>query len=864
MADIFVSQAGAGAADGSDRDNPYSVSGHNAASFVAGDVIWILGQLTSSLIPPSSGALGGRIVYRFDDAQDPGSVTLASGSPININALSHVELYEPYVIPTGTANGIFMQGATNGIVITRPRVRSSSTGRPIYVFGNAHTNFLIDAPVITHGNGDITSSNDSEAIYIWGNNATAGSGGELRDVDLLSVADSVADGSSAFVGLSLEDWDDLTISIKRIEGFFTGLCYQDCDDNTVEVTLIKDCKSPTSGQGVLVAGTSTGNKTKLGTYDGNYEGYQDNSTVGGNEIIAAKHRNHEVNAVSYTATGATQGRIVQQDIEHSPDGGIGHGIVVQNGGASTRVQIRNNRITCDVTGANAQCVAINGTYDEVDIDANSYETSNGAIVGALGGTDYETLQQWQGALAGDADVIGKDVNSTIGPLPLDGMPLINTGVAALTLFNDAPDSAPWSGAGTGATTMIQASSAQTLFGVDVWRLANDGSNTNNRFQTRNGGWPFVVSNDTIWLAVYVEDGLATSGLQFFIANGASIATDYSWSTITNTYLHHGWNLLPMSFTGATHVSPFELSDVGLGFNTASAFDAMRLRINGVSSINQLYYAAGLLDSVNSHPYVSIVFDDCDETAYTNGHSYSQSRGVPLTHFIIGSLIGTSGRLTLAEVNEMMAGGDDIGFHGDERWDNAADPVALIQADVDDIRKLGLSPRGLWTAAYPSGEYGQNAGDWRVTQDALERAGIRYARTTKPTEAIIPVTSPYHLGAIPLNNTTSLAEAQAAVDRAAALSIPLIFYGHAIDTVADSLTWTTSDWQSLVDHINTAAVTAVTMPEMCAALQNRALSGEKWWAGEQRPVGLDGEPFSDFHTSIGANQSKLTPFHPNNL
>ncbi|MBT8449513.1 MAG: hypothetical protein KJO69_07480, partial [Gammaproteobacteria bacterium] len=41
------------------------------------------------------------------------------------------------------------------------------------------------------------------------------------------------------------------------------------------------------------------------------------------------------------------------------------------------------------------------------------------------------------------------------------------------------------------------------------------------------------------------------------------------------------------------------------------------------------------------------------------------------------------------------------------------------------------------------------------------------------------------------------------------------------------------------------------------------AGVKWWTGAN-PQGLDGEPFSDIDTDIGANQSTYSPFHPVNL
>jgi hypothetical protein len=62
-ATYYVTQAGAGAADGSTYANAMSVAGHNAGSFSGDDVIYLCGNITSTVAPPSSGNSGHQIVY---------------------------------------------------------------------------------------------------------------------------------------------------------------------------------------------------------------------------------------------------------------------------------------------------------------------------------------------------------------------------------------------------------------------------------------------------------------------------------------------------------------------------------------------------------------------------------------------------------------------------------------------------------------------------------------------------------------------------------------------------------------------------------------------------------------------------------
>ncbi len=64
-ATYYVTQAGAGSANGSTLGNAFSVSGHNAAIFAAGDIIILNGTITSTIAPPNSGSSGSLITYTF-------------------------------------------------------------------------------------------------------------------------------------------------------------------------------------------------------------------------------------------------------------------------------------------------------------------------------------------------------------------------------------------------------------------------------------------------------------------------------------------------------------------------------------------------------------------------------------------------------------------------------------------------------------------------------------------------------------------------------------------------------------------------------------------------------------------------------
>lgn len=122
MATRYVTQAGAGAHDGTTLGNAWSVAEHNAASLSAGDIVSLNGTLTSVLSSPSDGSAGNIITYLFAaDAKCSAPVWPANTGAIYLGANSYVTidggtngLIENTANGTGLANsvescGIFLQ-----------------------------------------------------------------------------------------------------------------------------------------------------------------------------------------------------------------------------------------------------------------------------------------------------------------------------------------------------------------------------------------------------------------------------------------------------------------------------------------------------------------------------------------------------------------------------------------------------------------------------------------------------------------------------------------------------------------------------------------------------------------------------------
>jgi len=413
MANYYVRPLGGsyGLEDGSDYDNAFNGFA-DVAGLSATDTIYICGTHTETWVIPTAA-----VVYRGDYAPDPGILDPTSGSNVlYINGLSNVTIQNITISEIGTTSGILVNGITNGTTLSGITISYTGPDRAIYFLGNAHTNFTISDITI---NANPTVPGNTQGIYIFGNSATAGSGGSLSNITITGGV-SYLKTDTNHVGVHIDDWNGLAATNINVTNMHTGIRLTNSDNNNIEIGSIVTCgmglKSDATGDGygVLIEQSSSGNEIRGGLFNGNYQHYVDAATGGSNKVYSNIMINPIVNSISYVANAAG-GVIANNTILHEPTDIEGHGIAVQNGGVSTACTIRNNIVTCGTTGTNIQCVAIGGVsgtnYDDVDIDNNNYYVTNSAKLGKIGVTEYTTLSNWQTALIADANVSSNDANS---------------------------------------------------------------------------------------------------------------------------------------------------------------------------------------------------------------------------------------------------------------------------------------------------------------------------------------------------------------------------------------------------------------------------------------------------------------------
>lgn len=190
--------------------------------------------------------------------------------------------------------------------------------------------------------------------------------------------------------------------------------------------------------------------------------------------------------------------------------------------------------------------------------------------------------------------------------------------------------------------------------------------------------------------------------------------------------------------------------------------------------------------------VLLTFDDGRDSQYSDAAPYAESKGLPLTLYVIAQNLGAVGFVTESQLADLAAAGHDVQAHGAARWDTN---LALMDADKAAIRALGYASAH---AAWPETQYGTEE-TWQANI-AYSAQRFSTARVGGGFYVYPGHTEPQLLPGVSLNNTTSLATAKAHVDRAALSGGTFIFIGHKLGGSADSETWVTADFQALCDYI----------------------------------------------------------------
>jgi len=200
--------------------------------------------------------------------------------------------------------------------------------------------------------------------------------------------------------------------------------------------------------------------------------------------------------------------------------------------------------------------------------------------------------------------------------------------------------------------------------------------------------------------------------------------------------------------------------------------------------------------------IILTWDGLWKQFYTLGFPKMKSLGFHGTCFQTISWITSNPNhasyLTLSMLYNLQNSRFDIASHTQNHLDYSA--VSLADA-INDVYQgyYYLTIRRFKAARLMAWPYG-------IHPQTVEESITKYCDFARSTDRFMferaPFSNPYALRCRGFDNTLTLVNAKLFVDNAVSTKAVFILFGHKLGSVADSLTWTTSDFNDLMDYIKT--------------------------------------------------------------
>lgn len=334
-----------------------------------------------------------------------------------------------------------------------------------------------------------------------------------------------------------------------------------------------------------------------------------------------------------------------------------------------------------------------------------------------------------------------------------------------------------------------------------------------------------LTNKYVDLWVKVDDVTHLSALRFLAASTAFTAyyqtTLYAQGGATSNIQSGRWQCIRFSLDGAAVTgSPNQASIVTI--RVAALDDSAgtaTVHIGGVATVPR---------ATASYPngVVSFTCDDGYITQYTAMRPALDKWGYAATAYPIQSLIGSSGSfMTLQNLKDLEANsGWEIGAHATSSATH--DPVGAftllsdsqVDAEFRAMRKWLISNgfKGSDQMAWPQGAYNATclARARQYFQSGRGLANTTYKEALPPS----PGEAAFTLRATGLGATPTLATVEGLVDTAYTWGTWLIILVHKLTaSPSGSLEWSSTDFPTLVDYINTKGIPVRTVGDVLRSL-----------------------------------------------
>jgi hypothetical protein len=373
--------------------------------------------------------------------------------------------------------------------------------------------------------------------------------------------------------------------------------------------------------------------------------------------------------------------------------------------------------------------------------------------------------------------------------------------------------------GNAGSTFTANDTADFVLGTQACKTVTGGTGAAANV-SRTGMTAFDTTGKTVRLRLKIDDITHVAGLNLYLGT-SSFANAYKWiiqggAAGSNLVTSGEWVVVTLNWHDATTI----------GTPTRSGLTDVRLQVtdDATAQVTVHYQSVELIPDASAtfpNGLVSICFDDCWQSVWDYAKPRLDQYGYPASMFTIQDVVGTSSRLTTAELYHLQDRcGWEIASHAYTDADHASTYTGLTAAALDtDLRALkgwtlANGFRGGDGTAYPLGQYGLTA-DGQPTTNVVRRY-FNYARTTNSkTKETWPPGDPYRLRAISsissfsggYSPSTLTTATTGDLDKCKANASWLILVFHKITTgaVGDTSTIAQSDFNTIVDGINSRGI-----------------------------------------------------------
>lgn len=380
---------------------------------------------------------------------------------------------------------------------------------------------------------------------------------------------------------------------------------------------------------------------------------------------------------------------------------------------------------------------------------------------------------------------------------------------------------PWTAELVGSSNLNDTSTFPV--GTQSVRFTTDGAGTGGRITAL--GRPAVDLtgyNVGVWLRI---DGIANLDQVNIYAGHAALSKTFVWTPVRGTDLN------PWALDGEWVFHTLNIGDANVSTSpNRTAITDWRIRALDKGAGNVVTINVGPVMLVPKHAdwpngVVSITTDDGYLDNYTLMRPTLDKYGQPATLYIIRDLLGTSGKVTEAQVNEMRErSGWEIAQHGDTIADHDATfpnlSTANLKRTVRDLKKWLAGRghlRGAEQVAYPQGKF---------TASVMEtlRPYVTTARTvTGTTRETLPPADPMRLRAVTGISSagTTVAATKGLIDKAHAEGQWLILVFHRIvsGTAANSIECSVADLEEICAYIAAKGIPCRTVGDVAASMSS---------------------------------------------